>query len=79
MTQTRPASQMTRTEFWEKRGADHYHADEAPLFAFDRKGVIHATSDTSMSRDTEDNLQEIGEAYLRGFEGEARRYQDRRA
>jgi hypothetical protein len=72
------ASQMTRVEFWEKRGVDHYHADESPLFAANRNGVIHATIDCSMSRDTEDNLQEIGEAYLRGYQRESQKYQDRR-
>ncbi len=68
---------MTTQEFWAKRGADHYHADEAPLFAKDRKGVIYATVDASMPRDVEDNLQEIGEAYLSGYEREAASYQQR--
>ncbi len=61
-----------------KAGSHDYHNDEEPLFVRNKKGVIHSTLDNPMSRDTEDRLQEIGEAYLAGWREQAQKFQDRR-
>ncbi len=62
---------IDRFEGWRLRARRDYHNDENPLFTRTRNGHIIATIEDYMPRDVEDNLEEIGSAYLAAWEAEA--------